>query len=216
MQSKGPGMSLRQKEVCELTAKISAVVLSIADFLYMALLGMNIAVLPAAYVEVEAWGTRIAAGFSMAIVVVVTILTTLLAIALFDRSRMRWFVVADAASVVLLIFGTVVFSLVVRDSVVGTNALPACNAVLVPVLIVALVAAGMLEWERDDSLLREKWGRVSGSAVASAPTSAPLEAAEGDGSVVTPAARATLSAGQRERSRRLRVQHARRMRRVRH
>lgn len=146
-------MSLRQTEVCELAAKISAVALLIAALLYLVLLGMNIAVMPAAYVELEAWGTQVAAVFSGVIAAGLLVLDVLLLVALFDRSRMRWFVIADAVAVLLLIVGTVAFSQIVRDSVVGTNALPVCNAALAaPILIVALVATVLLVREQVGSV----------------------------------------------------------------
>ncbi len=203
-------MSLRQKEVCELTAKMAAGALLIADLLYMVLLGMNIAVLPAAYVEIEAWGTKVALAFSAAIVVVLLVLEVLLVAALVKRSRMPWFIVADALSLLLLLGGTAAFSATVHDSVVGTDALPICNTVLAPVLILALGAAVALEWERGDSPLARLKRRSGNVAMA------PMGQSELESAAHSVTGRDARTAGQRERLRRRRVQHARRVRRVRH
>lgn len=203
-------MSVRRENICELIAKIAAGILLLADLLYMVLAGMNIAVLPAAYVEVEEWGSKVGAVFSVAIVVVLLIVDAVLVAALANRSRLRWFLLVDTLSVILLIGGTVYYSSEVTDCVIGMNALPAANAVLLPVLVIALVAAGALEWEREGGLFA-RLRRTPSSAAEPVLPFEPIEVADFD-VVPDDGARPT---GQRSRMRCLRAAHDRRVRRVR-
>lgn len=216
-------MSLQRDKLYECAARASVAVLVAAGLMYLAVAGMNLAVLPAGFVEAEAWGSKVMCGASFALMTAFLALGGFLAAALVNRALVRWFLVAGTALLLAMIGGSIAFTSTVHDSVLGDGLFMGCNVLFGLVLVAVLATVAFMQYGTVENMLSKRPVQRIASKVGSVVSTKSNAVAPGDActmdeaagaaahaTALAPAANARLRA--RARERKIRFQRARKSR----